>query len=256
MKLSTRTFTLICLIAILVVLSAITATSRNWLSRSRQADRRGDQVTSLRHQATKINRKNWRKMGGIDRPPVDFAKQSQPIPENSASPFSKAGFSPKLPVNLNANTRSIAEAASTGKFPERLSVMVEPPKFNKKEFSKSPQKYLDVVQPGRVFQVLPKGPDVKPIGEVGEQYFELIQGEMAVLKAKADPGMPVTFYSGRLGQFENGLTSQTLLADENGVATAKFKASTGTHGDIDIIAGSPTRSGNARYLVKVILPAK
>ena len=83
----------------------------------------------------------------------------------------------------------------------------------------------------------------------------LVRGETAIFRAKTLPEMPVTFYSAKLGEFQNRLNAVSVVANEEGIAEASFKASGGTHGRINVIASSPVTSGQARYLVKVKLPA-
>lgn len=261
MKLSTNGFIVVCLLLVFLFLGTLFAINRNWFDRGsvqQQPRIAAHSAPADPPPAKSIKRpdykRQWTERGGVLRPRSDFAEERQEVESTEVNPVSNVGVSPKLPSDLNPNTRSIAAASKSGDFPSRLSVVIEPTPFDKQEYLNDPQPYLDTVEPGRVFQVLNRGPDTKPIGETGEQYFELLQGESAILRAVTDPGMPVTFYSSRLGQFENGLAVQTLPADENGIATATFTASAGTQGEIDIFAGSPTRSGNARYLIRVDVP--
>jgi hypothetical protein len=86
--------------------------------------------------------------------------------------------------------------------------------------------------------------------------YSVLQGEKVVLRVMAEPGAPVTFYSGRLGQFPNQLATVTIAADKEGVAQTEFLASAGTRDEIDIVAASPLHSGQVRFLVQVTLPDK
>lgn len=198
------------------------------------------------------------KVGGVWRPKTDIESQFKPITPGTDAEWAKKptqiGTSPALDPELNPHTKSVAEAIRTGKHPERLSVMIAPQAFDKESFLKDPEPYLNTVEPGRVFQTAQPGPGIEHIKRSTNYMYTLLQGESVALTAEADPGMPVTFYSSKLGQFSNKLTSITVRADDKGIATTTFTASPGTYGDIDIIAGSPTREGNASYLVRVELP--
>ena len=84
----------------------------------------------------------------------------------------------------------------------------------------------------------------------------MIQGESVFLRVIAEPKMPVTFLSPRFGEFENRLRTITVAADEQGLASAKFTATSGTHGIVDITAASPTSSGEVSFRLRVVLPNK
>ena len=80
------------------------------------------------------------------------------------------------------------------------------------------------------------------------------QGQSIPLRVRATPGAPVTFTSFDLGQFENQLTSITVQADKQGIATARFVGSSGTINDVNILVASPVNSGQAKFAVNVVLP--
>jgi len=67
-------------------------------------------------------------------------------------------------------------------------------------------------------------------------------------------GAPVTFTSFDCGAFSNLLTSITVTADTDGVATATFLATPGTLNETNILAASPLCSGQVNFSV-TILPA-
>ncbi len=212
-------------------------------------------------QGPMVSGKYWQYVDGawkkVDKVPLKLKKAQEARDkrrERRRASKSRVGRSPLLDPQLNENVESITEAINSKKHPERLSVMFEPAPFNRDEFLADPQAYLNIFEPGRAFQNLPSGSDAPRIKEIGQQYHEVLRGETAVLKTRVEPNMPVTFYSPRLGQFENQLPAITVQADENGLATARFKATPGTRGYIDIVAGSPTRRGQAKYLIKVVLP--
>lgn len=166
------------------------------------------------------------------------------------------GRTPPVKPDANPNVKSVAEALQTKTHPERLTAMVAPKPFNKDEYKKNPQAYLDVVEPGRVYQSAQPGPGVPVLQPAGSRYAMLVQGKSTTLSIKALPGVPVTFTSFDLGRFENQLTSITVAADASGVAKTQFLATPGTINAVRILAGSPLATGQVEFLVDVQLPAK
>ncbi len=164
------------------------------------------------------------------------------------------GELPRVPADENAHVESVAEAARDGTHPERLSVLVRPAKFDAKAYKANPRAYLDTVEPGRVFQAAPSGPGVPRLRTTDARLKQVVQGETAALRVVAPPGAPVTFTSFDAGAFENRLTSITVAADQQGIAQAKFLATTGTIADVHILAASPVASGQARFVVNVVPP--
>lgn len=64
----------------------------------------------------------------------------------------------------------------------------------------------------------------------------------------------LAFASFDLGYFRGSqLSSETVLADSSGVATAEFTAGGGTVDDIKILAAGPLTSGQVQFTVQVIL---
>ena len=140
------------------------------------------------------------------------------------------------------------------KLQSRTTAMIEAKPFDRAAYEKDPQPYLDEVEPGRIWQSADEGEGVTPIQPIGDFHRQLLQGESAPLSVKIDPNMPATFYSPRLGRFENQLTSVTVKADEQGFARATFTATPGSHGDVTVFVSSPVASGQARFLFDVIVP--
>ena len=66
--------------------------------------------------------------------------------------------------------------------------------------------------------------------------------------------MPVTFYTPHVGHFDNLLTTYSVAADDEGIATATYMAGPGSLGIVDILAASPVHSGQLQFRVKVELP--
>jgi hypothetical protein len=137
--------------------------------------------------------------------------------------------------------------------PERLSPLIAPKPFDLAAYRRDPKAYLDIVEPGRVFQVAQPGPDVLRIQAMGPTQAAIPQGGTTVLRVHAIPGMPVSYTSFDLGRFaENQLTAITVAADDSGIAQATFVGASGTIGEVNIIAACPVTAGQITYHVDVI----
>ncbi len=156
-----------------------------------------------------------------------------------------------MKAQTEANARAVREAVKTGKFPERLSALVKPKPFDREAFDRDPQGYLDVVEPGRVFQTVRGGPGVKTLDVVGSGRIEVDQEGSVTLRVRGEALAPVTFTSFHSGAFENGLTSITVRADGAGAAFVTYTATVGVIADVHIAAGSPMAAGQARFVVAV-----
>ena len=206
---------------------------------------------------------NMKKVGGIWRPIADV-EGPQRGDRKSSSALPSAGSSPLVSPDANPSTRIVASAIERIRNEEEgfddlgkhVSVMHEADPFDRDAFLKDSQAYLDDIQPGRIWQTAAEGPEVKPILRMGPLYRRLLQGESAPLKVQVAPRMPVTFYSPLLGQFENKLSTITVQADENGIATATYTATPGTRGDVMVVAASPANSEQARFSIGVTVPKK
>jgi hypothetical protein len=161
------------------------------------------------------------------------------------------GTTPAVRADLNPNLRSVAEAARDGTHPERLTALLAPAPFDAQRFAADPQAYLDVVEPGRVFQSAAPGEHVPELELVGDAIATIPQGASTRLRVRGVPLGPVTFTSFACGAFANHLTSITVRADDAGVAEAIFTAPPGTLNDVNILAGSPLSSGQVNFCVTV-----
>ncbi len=95
---------------------------------------------------------------------------------------------------------------------------------------------------------------MKPIATTSEVFQNILQGEKVILEVKAEPGAPVTFYTPQVGEFENRLTTQSVAANEKGVAKTVYTATAGTKGLVNVLAASPVNSGQLRFKINVSLP--
>ena len=90
----------------------------------------------------------------------------------------------------NPQAASVLEALKSGDHPERLSVMMAPTPFSASAYRDNPAAYLNVSEPGRVFQTHPASPDTPQIQAI-TPYFQMVnQGASVDLAVKAAPGTP------------------------------------------------------------------
>jgi hypothetical protein len=157
----------------------------------------------------------------------------------------------RVDPNLNANTRCVAEAKKDGKHPERLSALFMPEDFNKAKFEADPQAYLDIVEPGRVWQTADPGPNVIRLNTKGTWVLSVAAGGKVDLTVTGVPLAPVTFTAFDGGIFDNQLNSMSVRADAKGEAQVTFIAIPGTSGDVKILAGSPLASDQAEFTVSI-----
>jgi len=200
------------------------------------------------------NRTNLNRGGNPDHKKGDFLAQMNEG-TRSISKLPNIGQTPLIPQDANDYVISVAEALKhPEKFPERLSPAIAPPPFDKQAFKDDPEKYLKTVEPGRVFQPAQPGVGIQSIQRRSPKLVRILQNETAFLRVWASPGAPVTYTSFDLGQFENLLTSITVLAGDDGIATAEFTGSPGTVNDVNILVASPVNSGQIRFIVNISIP--
>ncbi len=190
-------------------------------------------------------------VGGVRRPASDVRRGGRKPPESRAPEAPNYGVAQPIPEDANPNVASVAEALRTGKYPERLSTLIQPAPFDEDDYEADPKTYLDVVEPGRVWQSAQPGSDIPRLHRLTPRFVEIDQGETISLRARALPGAPVTFTSFDMGAFQNRLTSVTLRADEDGLAVARFTGTPGTLFDVHILAASPVASGQLGFTVTV-----
>lgn len=162
------------------------------------------------------------------------------------------GHTPPI-VADNQQVRSAVAALKDGKHSERLNPLIAPAAFNAEAYKANPQEYLDVAEPGRVFQSAPAAPGVAAIQPISPYWQDVKQGDSIDFTVKASPGYPVTFTSFDCGAFGNGLTTQTVQADSAGVATVKFLGMPGTVMETNILVSSPMTSGQVRFKANTLV---
>lgn len=202
--------------------------------------------------APAVTREQLVEVGGVLRPATDVMV----IPNEAAGLDVKTpdvGRTPAIPRDANPHVQSIVEARESQRFPERLTDAVAPTPFDEQAYRANPQAYLDVIEPGRIWQSKQPGEGVPRITALVGQVFDVQQGDSVPLRVQVVPGAPVTFTSFDLGAFENQLTSITVAADENGVAETLFIATPGTVETVSLVAASPLTSGQVEFFAQVAL---
>ena len=138
---------------------------------------------------------------------------------------------------------------------EAMSAYFRPEPFDRAAYEADPEAYLQKIRPGRAYSPAEPGPEVTPLESMSPGFKRILQGEQVVLRVKAEPGVPVTFYSPDVGHFlGNQLTTYTVAANDEGVATATYKTGPGSLGLTDVVVASPVHSGQIQYRIMVDLP--
>ena len=202
--------------------------------------------------APAVSRDQLVEVGGVLRPATDvMTVVDEPVRPEPEQP--DVGRVPAIPRDANPQVRSVIEAVETRRFPERLADVIAPARFDEAAYRANPRAYLDVIEPGRVWQSKQPGEGVPRITSLVGQVFDMQQGESVPLRVQVVPGAPVTFTSFDLGAFENQLTSITVAADDTGVAETLFIATPGTVETVSMVAASPLTSGQLEFFARVSL---
>ena len=185
----------------------------------------------------------------------DSTKADQPAgPTIVAVAPSPRGVGVTQPVQGDANPQaaSVMQALQDGRHPERLSLMIPPKPFDPAAYARDPQAYLDVVEPGRVFQSAQPAAGVPRLAPVGATAAQVHTGASTSLRVRTAPGAPVSWVALDLGSFPNQLNAITVQADRDGVAEVAFTATPGASHTLQVLAGSPLASGQVRFVVDVL----
>jgi hypothetical protein len=243
--------------ALFISILLLAAVGLGWLLYSRWSNRPGE--AGKAPGVTRIKDNPDRLKSGPDYKPIEpilGTDKTKPAGQDAAAvqkppPEMDYGMTEPVRGDLNPQTRSVVEAVQTKSHPERLSPLIPPKTFDPVAYKQSPKAYLDVVEPGRVFQTANPGKDVPSIVATSPLYQEVVQGKSVKLRVKAVPRMPCSFTSFDLGHFHNQLTSVTVEADDQGIAEASFFGAPGTINEVKILASSPVASGQIRFIVFV-----
>lgn len=235
------------------------------LAEKKEKEATADAQTALTPQAAE---EGYEIVGGVKRPRTDLGLKPEQSPQRpqagagqaqdeakaqSEDPFNY-GTTPPVAPDANVHVKSVVEAIRNKTNPERVSVLIQPKAFDAEAYQRDPGAYLNVVEPGRVFQSAEPSEATPRIRPVSPYFQEVAQGDFVELKVSSVPKMPVTFTSFDLGRFENQLTSMTVEADGQGIAQVKFYGISGTINDVNILAASPVASGQVKFVVNVTKP--
>lgn len=188
-------------------------------------------------------------------PSADDPSRKEPARKRRSPPPRGVVVADPHPVNpmeqqAGANQKSIEEAKETGKYPERLDPKVAPAPFDREAWDRDPQAYLDVVEPGRVWQTADESSGLEPLEADGDVNETAEPGGVVKLAVRGDPLSPVTFTVMGSGQLDNGLTSITVRTDAVGYARAMFTLPSGAP-ESTVVAGSPRATGQVNFTVRV-----
>ena len=192
-------------------------------------------------------------VGGVRRKASDVKPIERPTSEGMHLRLDTGKTQP-VAFDTNANTKSIQEALETQQFPERLSVKIQPKPFDVEAYRRDPQAYLDVVEPGRVWQPAEPGPGVEVLKQLSPRFTRIKQTESTKLRVQAVPNAPVSFASFDLGKFQNDLHAITVAANDQGIAEVEFFGREGTYNNVNILAASPLTTGQVKFQVFIEVP--
>jgi len=195
-------------------------------------------------------------VGGVLHPPGDLASQ-EAISPSGDSPSQSGSHGKAIPAMFsfdeNEAIAGLVRDMQSGQVPESQTSLILPEEFDKEGYLADPEAYLKQIRPGRVFQSAQPGPDVKRIAAKTRALHCLVHGETTLLEVLVEPGMPVTFYTQQVGEFDNRLSTISVKSGDDGVARAYFKA-TSAAGMINIIAASPVHSEQVEFAIRVSAP--
>ena len=198
-------------------------------------------------------------VGGVRRPASDLvATSSRKKGDDNVDPGRelKFGTLPTIKPDANLATKQVSAAMKASNSPEQLGPYHEPEKFDVEAFKADPEKYLSKHVPGRVFQSAQPAVGVPVLVHTTKRNHVIQQGESIRLSVKTLPNMPATFTSFDTGIFDNGLTSISVAANEQGVAEANFLGAPGSIGEINVLAASPVAAEQVKFGVWITPPSE
>lgn len=179
-------------------------------------------------------------------------------PTSSVSDLDSGQAAPKFDLvervepDANEAVKRVYSALEAKQNPELTGPMLSPPEFDRQSYQADPEAFLSITVPGRVWQSAQPGPDVPLIEQLSKSRHVVRKGEAIRLEVKTLPAMPVSFLATDLGTFENGLSSISVAAGDDGVAEAVFTASSGSDQSTEVLASSPVTSGRVSFSVRIL----
>ncbi|MFW5846265.1 MAG: hypothetical protein ACOCXJ_08560, partial [Planctomycetota bacterium] len=143
----------------------------------------------------------------MSSPEKDVAERPSAGPTVDANGEGTPAAIPKPPphrVDLDdpdPRVQSVAEAYRTGEHPERLSPLVDPAPFDPVAWRRDPDAYLNVIEPGRVYQTHPPGRGVPILTANGPSMYRCQPYGEVTLEVAAVSGAPVSFLTSFGGIF-------------------------------------------------------
>ena len=211
-------------------------------------------------EALGISEEDMVEVGGVMRPKREVASLDAKIDLDGVrsrylDARKKVGYAPPFTAADSEAAAQLQKNLSDDSVrPMAISALFKPEPFDRKEYLADKEAYLKLTRPGRVFESLEPGKEVPSISAAGLSYYEVLQGESAILRVNSEPGMPVTFHTPQLGEFSNRLKTITVAASDEGIAEVKYHAVSGARGVVSVLAASPVRSGQLELIVDVKLP--
>jgi hypothetical protein len=207
-----------------------------------------------RSEATDVKADGRVVIGGVPRSKNDVVFESTSSSGEKVVVTKRQGFAPPVDPEANESVAQLVTQLESRDTPSAFSSFAPPAPFDLKSYQDDPKTYLAKIEPGRVFAPAQPADDVPVIRAEGKRFHRLKQGESVRLRVAAAGGVPVAFGSQDLGSFENKLSSITVAADEKGIAEATFTATGGTIDLVQVLAASPTASGQVQFTIDVIVP--
>jgi hypothetical protein len=175
---------------------------------------------------------------------------------SSADPALRAGpaatMSDPVPAAYVKQAASVMEALQHGDHPERLSPHYLPAKFDAERFAAEPNYYLDIVEPGRIYDTAEAtGPESVHLVLEGPETVTVPENGSTQLVVFGVPHSPVTYTTMHGGFFDNKMASITVLSDANGRAAVTYTAFMNI-ADVGICIGSPMSVGTISMTVEVL----
>lgn len=198
------------------------------------------------------------------QPPRPVAAASAPaVAPAEPQPVSPAALAAPDPVGVPALrpdpaacAASVAQAQDSGAHPERLSLEIAPAAYVRPADDAAMQRYLNTIEPGRVYQTADPASGAPQLEAVGGGATTVIPrlGSTS-LAVRTVPGAPCTFLALQGGGFDDsGLSCATVLATADGIARVTYRADAGTVDDAAILVGSPDAVGTLTLMVHVHHP--
>ncbi len=175
------------------------------------------------------------------------------VPDSSSSTSTDTVI--QLPDAARRARVGIRETAKTGAHPERIALQFPAEPWDEKRWATSADyraAYLSESIPSRVFDSKPFAKETIRIKADKNQNHVPVKALASVgLVVHAAPSMPVSFTVLDLGTLDNGLTAQTIVADDKGLATITYTAIAGVVNSGTVLVGSPACSGQVEFTVHV-----